>query len=101
MMRAYPSQAVATAVDPQARDRGALIVFNDRIVSAFWASKTNANTPDAFSAPEQGFLGACLAGRPYWYYRPSYPLDRRHFDISGLASGDGLPAVVILFGHRE
>ena len=76
-------------------------MFNDRIVSAFWATKNNANTPDTFKAPEQGFLGACLAGRPYWYYRPSYPLDRWHFNISGLASGKDLPDVAILFGYRE
>ena len=76
-------------------------MFNDRITSAFWATKTNANTPDTYKAPEQGFLGACLAGRPYWYNSPSYPSDRHHFDISGLALGDDLPDVIILFGHRE
>ena len=75
--------------------------MNDRIVSAFWATKTNANTPDTFRAPEQGFLGACLAGRPHWFYGPAFPSERHHFDVSHLPSGDDLPAVIVLFVHRQ
>lgn len=94
-------QAVAVAADPKARDRGALIVFNDRIVSAFYGVKTNGNTPDTFKALEQGSLGAVLGGQPYWFYAPAYPTARYHYDLSGVESGADLPAVVVLFGHRE
>ena len=94
-------QAIAVAADLKSRDRGALIVFNDRIVSAFWGLKTNGNTPDTFKALEQGNLGACLGGQPYWFMGPSYPVGRYHYDISKYDSGLQLPAVIVLFGQRE
>ena len=94
-------QAVAVAADPRARDRGALIALNDRIVSAFYGVKTNANSVDTFRALEQGSLGAMLGGQPYWYYAPAYPIARHHYDLSKLEPRAELPAVVVLFGHRE
>ncbi|WVQ61901.1 uncharacterized protein L199_000034 [Kwoniella botswanensis] len=93
-------QAVAVAADPKARDRGALVVFNDRISSAFYTIKTNGNTPDTFKALEQGNLGAMLGGQPYWFFTPSYPVARYHFDISSMDSGEDLPHVVVLFGSQ-
>ncbi|OCF38962.1 hypothetical protein I317_07256 [Kwoniella heveanensis CBS 569] len=95
-------QAVAVAVDPKARDRGVLVVFNDRISSAFYTIKTNGNTPDTFKALEQGNLGSALGGQPYWFFEPSYPVARYHFDLSksGIESGDDLPHVVVLFGSQ-
>ncbi|WVR06111.1 hypothetical protein IAU60_003141 [Kwoniella sp. DSM 27419] len=93
-------QAVAVAADPKARDRGALVVFNDRISSAFYTIKTNGNTPDTFKALEQGNLGACLGGQPYWFFEPSYPVARYHFDLSSVADGSQLPHVVVLFGSQ-
>lgn len=94
-------QAIAVAADPKARDRGAMFVFNDRIVSAFYGQKTNANSPDTFLAPEQGNLGVCLGGQPYWYFSPSWPTAKYTYDLSNMTSGDDLPAVVVLFGSRK
>ena len=94
-------QAIAVAADPASRDRGALVVFNDRISSAFWTIKTNGNTPDTFKALEQGTLGACLGGQPYYFFGPSYPVGRYHYDISAYTSGADLPSVAVLFGQRE
>ncbi|OCF54360.1 hypothetical protein L486_08274 [Kwoniella mangroviensis CBS 10435] len=93
-------QAVAVAADPKARDRGALVVFNDRISSAFYTIKTNGNTPDTFKALEQGNLGAMLGGQPYWFFTPSYPVARYYFDLSSMESGEDLPHVVVLFGSQ-
>ncbi|KAL4938523.1 hypothetical protein BDV06DRAFT_231706 [Aspergillus oleicola] len=90
-------QAVAAAVSPASRDRGGLIAFNDRITSIYYSTKTNANTPDTFKALEQGTLGGCLGGKPYYFFGPSLPAHRPTFDVRGAVE---LPAVVILYGHQ-
>ncbi|KAI1343089.1 Asparaginase/glutaminase [Xylariaceae sp. FL0016] len=90
-------QAVAAAVSPTSRDRGGLIAFNDRITSIFWSTKVNANTPDTFKALEQGNLGAFLAGQPFYYFGPSYPVGRPYFDVTNTTE---LPSVIILYGHQ-
>jgi len=43
--RANIYSAFALAVSPEAAGRGTMIAFNDRIVSAHWASKYHANAP--------------------------------------------------------
>jgi L-asparaginase len=91
-------QAIATAISPAARDRGGLIAFNDRIMSIYYSTKTNANTPDTFKAIEQGNVGVFLAGQSYFYWGASFPNGRPHFDVAKVAE---LPLVVILYGYRE
>ncbi|KAI6084882.1 Asparaginase/glutaminase [Hypoxylon rubiginosum] len=94
-------QAVAAAASPSSRDRGGLIVFNDRITSIFYSTKTNANTPDTFKALEQGNLGAFLAGQPFYFFGPAYPTGRPYFDVSNVTNlTDGLPAIIIVYGHQ-
>ncbi|KAK0712178.1 Asparaginase/glutaminase [Apiosordaria backusii] len=91
-------QAIATAVSRDARDRGGLIAFNDRITSIYYSTKSNANTPDTFRSIEQGNVGAFLGGQPYFYFsRPSYPTGRPHFDVTNTIE---LPVVVVLYGHQ-
>ncbi|TPX17812.1 uncharacterized protein E0L32_002913 [Thyridium curvatum] len=90
-------QAVAAAASPASRDRGGLIVFNDRISSIFYSSKTNANTPDTFKALEQGNLGAFLGGQPFYYFDPAYPTGRPTFDVTNTTV---LPAVLTLWLHQ-
>ncbi|KAJ9144637.1 Asparaginase/glutaminase [Pleurostoma richardsiae] len=90
-------QAVAAAVSPASRDRGGLIVFNDRITSIYYSTKVNANTPDTFKALEQGNLGAFLGGQPYYFFGPSYPTGRPSFDVTNTTE---LPSVIILYGHQ-
>ncbi|KAI0148417.1 Asparaginase/glutaminase [Xylariaceae sp. FL1272] len=90
-------QAVAAAVSPSSRNRGGLIAFNDRITSIYYSTKVNANTPDTFKALEQGNLGAFLAGQPYYFFGPSYPIGRPHFDVTNTTE---LPSVIILYGHQ-
>lgn len=93
--------AITVATDPKARDRGALIAFNDRIVSAHYGVKTNGNVMDTFKAMEQGNLGAILGGQPYWFFEPAMPTGRRFFNISSWPKDLDLPSVIILYMHRK
>jgi L-asparaginase/Glu-tRNA(Gln) amidotransferase subunit D len=47
-------QAVVLAGSAAARDRGTMIVLNDRIGSAFYTTKNNANSLDTFYSTEAG-----------------------------------------------
>lgn len=90
--------AVAIAVSPESRDRGALVAWNDRILSAFYVRKMHANNPDAFLTPEQGSLGVSIAGMPYYFFDKAYPTGRKYFDVS---KTDVLPNVAVLTIYRE
>ncbi|WP_419872806.1 type II asparaginase [Candidatus Pristimantibacillus sp. PTI5] len=87
--------AVKVAGDPQSKDKGVLIVFNDRIGSARFISKTSSWATDTFKSLEQGFLGDIVAGKVRFYQQPlikhTYQTD---FDISELSA---LPKVDILY----
>jgi L-asparaginase len=91
-------QAVTVAVHPTARNRGALVVLNDRIVSAFYASKTNANTVDTFKAVEMGNLGAIVSNKPYFFYPPVIPTGKTAFDVRNFTS---IPRVDILYSYQD
>lgn len=92
---------VSLAANREARDRGVMIVLNDRIGSARFTTKTNANRVDAFRAAEQGFLGVFAdPARPLFFYPPSRPLGHRHFDVSHKPAAAGLPKVDILYGYQ-
>lgn len=91
-------EAVTLASDWNARNRGVLVVMNDRISSGFYITKTHAGAMDTFKATEQGYLGAFVNGKPVFYYAPSAPTSRPFFDISKY---NDLPKVVILYGHQS
>lgn len=91
--------AVHLAVHPDAQNRGAMIVLNDRIGSAYYTEKTNGNSLDTFKAVEQGYLGAFLSTRPVFYFKaPSQPLFKQTFDVSNITE---LPKVDVLYGHQD
>lgn len=56
--------AVTTAVDPQARDRGALLCVNDELHCARWATKTDTTNVSTFRSPPAGPVGRIVAGQP-------------------------------------
>ena len=89
--------AVTLAGSPSAKGRGAMIVLNDRIASAWYTTKSNANALDTFKAVEQGFLGFFIDIKPIFYYRPSLPIGKQYFNLS---STSALPQVDILYGHQ-
>ncbi|KAH9222652.1 L-asparaginase [Leptodontidium sp. 2 PMI_412] len=91
-------EAVTVAVDPAAKNRGAMVVMNDRITSAYYVTKTNANTMDTFKAPEMGHLGALLSNTPYFYYPAVKPTGKREYIVSNITA---IPRVDILFAYED
>ncbi|KAL4891226.1 Asparaginase/glutaminase [Aspergillus ambiguus] len=91
-------QSVTVASVPSARDRGGLIVMNDRVMSAFYTTKTNANTLDTFKAVEMGNLGAIVSNTPYFFYPPVEPTGKMTFDVRNVSS---IPRVDILYSYQD
>lgn len=111
-------QAVTTAVAPEARERGTLIVMNDRICQvsgrlnlealyvpgadgldpqAYFCQKANSNTVDTFESPEPGFIGGLLSDKPFFYSSASTPTFKRVYDLRNVSS---LPPVEVLYGYQ-
>jgi L-asparaginase len=91
--------AVKIASTPEAKGKGVLISFNDRIGSARHISKTNTTMLDTFKSVEDGFTGAVAGGKVYFYNQTT----RKHtiqseFDSYNI---DKLPQVDIVYGHQN
>ncbi|ORY73843.1 L-asparaginase [Leucosporidium creatinivorum] len=91
-------EAVTVAVSPAARNRGAMIVLNDRIGQATYTSKTNANSLDTFQAIEQGYIGGFLSNKPFFYYPASQPTFKNKFDVTNITE---LPQVDVLISYQN
>lgn len=91
-------QAVTLAVSQNARDRGCMITLSDRIGSAFYTTKNNANSLDTFFSTEAGQLGFFINQVPYFYYAPAQPIGKTFFDLSNITD---LPQVNILYAHQD
>jgi L-asparaginase len=55
------------AANEDSKRRGAMLAFNDRILSGFWLTKLTPNVPDAFGSTATGELGAFLNNLSYFY----------------------------------
>jgi L-asparaginase len=91
--------AVKTAMSPEARGKGTLIVMNDEITGARDTTKTNTLRVETFKSPELGLLGYVDEDK-VTFYRSS---TKRHtvnseFDIS---SQTQLPKVAVLYSYVE
>lgn len=97
--------SVTVASSENARGRGVMIVLNDRIGSARFMSKSNANQLDAFQSADGGFLGGFVNIQPVFYYPASRPLGHHHFDVRRIQRWRGedakLPQVDVLYAHQE
>ena len=91
-------EAVTVGITPAAKNRGAMVVMNDRIVSAYYVTKTDANTLDTFKAPEMGNLGEMISDTPYFFYPPVKPTGKIAYDVSNVTS---IPRVDILFAYED
>ncbi|PYH72091.1 asparaginase ahrA [Aspergillus vadensis CBS 113365] len=91
-------EAVTVAASDSARDRGAMVVMNDRIASAYYVTKTNANTMDTFKATEMGYLGEMISNTPFFFYPPVKPTGKVTFDIANVTE---IPRVDILFSYED
>jgi L-asparaginase type II len=90
---------VRTAISPDARGKGVLVVMNDEINSARDVTKTNTYRVETFRSPELGYLGYVDEDKVS-FYRAS---TKRHtvkseFDVSGLRE---LPKVDIVYSYIE
>ncbi len=91
--------AVKTAMSPEARGKGALIVMNDQIGGARDTTKTNTLRVETFKSPELGLLGYVDEDKVAFYRSTT----KRHtagseFNISGLSA---LPKVAIVYSYVE
>jgi L-asparaginase len=91
--------AVRTAISPEARGKGALIVLNDEINAARDTTKTNTLRVETFKAPELGVLGYIDEDKVSFYRSTT----KRHTTTSELdvSSLDQLPKVAILYSYVE
>ena len=87
--------AVAVAADPDAVERGTLVVMNDRIHGAHSLTKTNTTSVETFLSPLNGLIGTVNYGKTRYFRLPF----RRHtylseFSIEGV---EALPRVDIIY----
>jgi len=90
--------AVKLAASEDSVGRGAMILLNDAIGSAYYTTKTNAISLDTFKARDQGYLGTFAGGTARFYFEPSKATGKPTFDVSGL---DKLPRVDIIYSYQD
>lgn len=59
-------QAIITAADASAKDKGVLVVMNDEIHAARFVTKTHTTSVDTFRAPTFGPIGILSKNRPFF-----------------------------------
>ncbi|TIB69294.1 hypothetical protein E3Q24_03396 [Wallemia mellicola] len=94
--------AITLAGSETAKDRGAMVVLNDKIQSAFYTSKMQANNMNAFSE-ENAEIGGFLNYEPYFYYTASQPFFKKTFNLDEtLKKNDtALPKVDVIYGSQD
>ncbi|KAK8020022.1 L-asparaginase 1 [Apiospora arundinis] len=92
-------EAVTVAASPRGPGAGVMVVLNDRIASAYYTTKTQANAPDTFKSYEQGFLGYLLDIKPIFYFSPALPVGKPYFNVTADTATE-LPQVEILYGYQ-
>ncbi len=70
--------SVAVAADPDAQERGVLVVMNDRIHGAHSLTKTNTTSVETFLSPVNGLVGTVNYGKTVYFRFPF----RRHTFLS-------------------
>ena len=89
--------AVAVAACPAARERGALLVMNGRVLSARTAVKVSTLDVEAFRALESGCLGRVINGEPQFFSGgEARPVPAGAFAAQGALRD--LPRVDVLYG---
>jgi L-asparaginase len=91
--------AIRTAIAPEARGKGVLVVMNDEINGARDVTKTNTYRVETFRSPHLGYLGYVDEDKVS-FYRAS---TKRHtvnseFDVSNITE---LPKVDILYSYVQ
>jgi len=89
--------AVGVAADPDAKDRGVLVVMNDWIHGAHSLTKTSTTAVQTFMSPIRGLVGVSSYGHNDFYSQPSpgwKHTTESEFDVSQVTQ---LPRVDIVF----
>jgi L-asparaginase len=60
-------QGAMLAANPDSRNRGVMVAFNNRIIPGFWVTKLHSTNPNAFGPTALGDLGAFINNMPYFY----------------------------------
>ncbi|WP_347556092.1 asparaginase [Robbsia sp. KACC 23696] len=90
-------QGVSLAASARAVGRGPMIVLADRIGSAYYTTKRNANQTDTFDGGEAGYLGYFIGIQPHFFFEASRPAGLVTFNLDALPP---LPRVDILYGYQ-
>ncbi|HYU77722.1 MAG TPA: asparaginase [Vicinamibacterales bacterium] len=91
--------AVRTAVSPESRGRGVLVVLNDEINAARDVTKTNTYRVETFRAPELGLLGYVDEDKVSFYRTTTKRhTTRTEFDVSQIKQ---LPKVDIVYSYVQ
>lgn len=90
--------AFRLATCPDAYGKGVLVLLNERIMAARYATKTDTTAVDAFRSCEQGSLGQIAGGAVHFFNAPT----RLHtlateFSLAGIGE---LPQVDIIYDHQ-
>ncbi|MDJ0915655.1 MAG: asparaginase [Desulfobacterales bacterium] len=91
--------AITVAADPEAEDRGVLVVMNDRIHGAHSLTKTNTTSVETFLSPINGLIGTVNYGQIQYFRRPfRHHTHRSEFSVQGVTA---LPRVDILYACAD
>ncbi|WP_260858678.1 asparaginase [Paraburkholderia sp. BCC1885] len=90
-------EAVEVAASTQARGRGVMIVMDDRIESARWATKTNTTSVETIRSPDTGPIGYVDPASVRFVTGQS----GQHAQTLTLPAGDQLPRVEMVYGHSN
>jgi L-asparaginase len=91
--------AFRTALTPEARDKGVMVLLNDEISAARDVTKTNTERPNTFESRDLGPIGFADSDRIVFYRKLVYRhTHKSEFDVSKLTS---LPKVDIVYGYQE
>jgi len=91
--------AVAVAADPDACERGVVVVINDRIHGAHSLTKTNTTSVETFLSPVNGLMGTVIYGAIQYFRGPF----RKHTHLSefSLRKVTSLPRVDIMYACAD
>lgn len=88
-------EGILVAADPQAKNRGVMVVVNDQIHSAQTLVKTSTTAVQTFMSPLRGLLGISSYGNNEFYRYPHNRYGKNsEFNVSGVTS---LPRVDIVY----
>jgi len=90
-------EAVEVASCDKASGRGVMIVLNDRIEGARWATKTNTTSVQTFRSPDSGSIGYVDPASVRFMTSQHAP----HYARLALPAAGTLPRVEIIYGHSN